>query len=133
MRAQFFGQVGDFLKNELLFQESLLLVVKSFLKDMNLGKKSLLVRILSWQINCVRVVGRVFKLLGQALHFRLLVIQLFIYADDLLSELRHFRNLLAHHRVLTLAFLELEVNHTDCLLFLTDFLLSILEDVLLNV
>ena len=100
---------------------------------MDLSQKRLLIRVLTWQVYCVRVVRGVFELLGQLLNLSLLVIKLFVQSHHLVCELGHFRDLLADDSELSLTFLQLKVDHSNLLLLLADLLLSILEDVLLNV
>ena len=100
---------------------------------MDLGQEGFLVRVLSRQVNGVRVLTRVFKFLRQHLNLQFLCIEHFVQFDDFLSEFGYFRDPLAYNGLLSLSLLELEVDHSDCLLLFTDFLLTILEDILLNV
>ena len=67
------------------------------------------------------------------MNLQFLCIELFVKFNDFLSELGNFRDLLAYNGLLSLSLLKLEVNHSDRLLFLTDFLLTVLEDILLDV
>ena len=67
------------------------------------------------------------------MNLQFLSIELFIQFNDFLGELGNFRDLLAYNGLLSLTLLELEVDHADGLLLLTDFLFAVLEDILLDV
>jgi len=76
---------------------------------------------------------RIFYRLTKLLDLHLLLLKFIIQCNDLVSEFWNLRNLISHYFELTLAFLQLEQDHTDPLFPLSNFLLSILENILLNI
>ena len=133
LSAKFFGQIAHFFIDQLFFKKSFLLVVQALFKDVDFGQEGFLVRVLSWQVNRIRVHTRVFKFLRKHLNLQFLSIELFVQFNDFLGELGDFRDLLAYNGLLSLTLLELEVDHADGLLLLTNFLLAVLEDIFLDV
>mmetsp|Transcript_39515 Transcript_39515/g.51732 ORF Transcript_39515/g.51732 Transcript_39515/m.51732 type:complete len:229 (+) Transcript_39515:831-1517(+) len=75
----------------------------------------------------------VFKLLRKLLHLHLLAVELLLELEDFFGEFGHFGHLFVDDLELSLTLFKLKFDHADLLLLLTDFLLAILEDVLLNV
>jgi len=75
----------------------------------------------------------VFKLRRKKFNLLLFVIKLSLYIDDLLSKLWNQWNLLLNNLKLSLSLFKLEVDHSNFFLLLSDFLFSVLKNVLLNV
>ena len=76
---------------------------------------------------------RVLDDLRKALYLQLLGLELLVQLDYLLSQLRYLWNLLPYDLELSLPLLQFQVDHPDLLLLLSDLLLTILEDVFLDV
>jgi hypothetical protein len=76
---------------------------------------------------------RIFDLIRKSSDFHLLLLKLIIQSNHIIGQFWHLRDVFFDNLKLSLTFLELKVDHTDALLSLTDLLLSILQDVLLNV
>ena len=133
LSPELLSKIADLLVDKLLLEESFLLVVETLLQDMDLGEQGLRIRILSLELLLVGVLLRVFDLLTQLLHLLLPFIKLVVELDDLIGQLWHQRDLVSHDLQLSLPLFELKLDHTDSFLPFSDLLLSIFEDVFLDV
>lgn len=95
--------------------------------------KSLRIGIFTLQLPLFRVLLGVLKLTGEVIDLLFLAIKLLFELNDLLSQLRHLRNLLSDDHKLSLSLFELQVDHPDLFLLLSDLLLAVLQNVLLDV
>ena len=85
LRTKLFSQVANLFEDELFLKKGLFFVVKALLEDVNFCEKSLLVWVLTWKVNGVRMVAWVFKLFREGLDLGLLGLKLFVYIDHFLG------------------------------------------------
>jgi len=76
---------------------------------------------------------RVLKLTRQIVDLLLLIVKLLFKLNNLLGQLWHLRDLLPNDNKLPLSLLELKVDHPDLFFLLSNLLLSIFQNVLLDV
>jgi len=99
----------------------------------NFGEKGFLIWVFAFEMMCVRMLLWVFNNLTQLLNFLFLGFEFLVESNHFFGHLGNFGDLLANHVQLPFALLLFKLNHTNFLFFLSNFLLAILEDVLLNV
>ena len=100
---------------------------------MDFGEEGFLIWVFAFKMMSVGVFFRVFNNLTQLLNFFLLGVKFFVESNHVFGQFGNFGDLLTNHVQLPFAFLLFKLNHANFLFFLSNFLLAILEDVLLNV
>lgn len=130
---ELFDKVGDFIENQLFFQQLLLLAVESFFNDADFGIKRLLIWVFSFQFSPTLFVLRVLELLGKVILLDMNILNLFLEVQHFLSQLRNLNQSLLRNLHLPLILSDLDPNHPDLILHIFYVHLRGPQDILLYV